>query len=32
MIFFPTKPLNIVLAGWCIGAAAVLLWGPGGLI
>jgi len=26
------KPLGIVLAGWCIGAAMVLLWGRGGII
>jgi hypothetical protein len=32
MTVFSMKPLNVVLAGWCIGAAAVLLWGHGGLI
>jgi len=32
MTVFSIKPLSIVLAGWCIGAAAALLWGHGGLI
>jgi hypothetical protein len=32
MILLSTKPLSIVLAGWCIGAAAVLLLGHGGAI
>jgi hypothetical protein len=32
MTVFSMKSLSIVLAGWCIGAAAVLLLGHGGLI
>jgi hypothetical protein len=32
MTLLSVKPLNIVLAGWCIGAAAVLLFGHGGVI
>jgi hypothetical protein len=32
MTLLSIKPMSIVLAGWCIGAAAVLLFGHHGII